>query len=83
MIRNYTLPDFLDEVTREIQDRIRQPIKVSGQNLNVSASMGICHFPGDCAEPEELLRGAEAARKRWCAGNTRSVAGYRPSISWT
>lgn len=61
VIRNYTLPDFLDEVTREIQGRIRQPIRVSDQNLNVSASLGICHFPGDCEEPEELLRGAEAA----------------------
>lgn len=61
VIRNYTLPDFLGEVTREIQGRIRQPIKVSDQNLNISASVGICHFPGDCEEPEELLRGAEAA----------------------
>jgi len=61
VIRNYTLPGFLDEVTREIQNRIRQPIRVSDQDLNISASMGICHFPGDCHEPEELLRGAEAA----------------------
>ncbi|MEC7816190.1 MAG: sensor domain-containing phosphodiesterase [Pseudomonadota bacterium] len=61
VIRNYTLPEVLDEVTRDIQSRIRQPIKVSDQSLNVSASMGICHFPGDCEEPEELLRGAEAA----------------------
>lgn len=61
VIRNYTLPGFLDEVTQEIQTRIRQPIRVSDQDLNVSASVGICHFPGDCREPEELLRGAEAA----------------------
>ncbi|KMQ75500.1 diguanylate cyclase (GGDEF) domain [Marinobacter subterrani] len=61
VIRNYTLPGFLEEVTREIQSRIRQPIRVSEQSLNVSASMGICHYPGDCQEPEELLRGAEAA----------------------
>lgn len=61
VIRNYTLPDFLDEVTRKIQTRIRQPIRVSDQDLSISASMGICHFPGDCHEPEELLRGAEAA----------------------
>ena len=61
VIRNYTLPSSLNEVTREIQSRIRQPIRVSDQNLTVSASLGICHFPGDCREPEELLRGAEAA----------------------
>jgi diguanylate cyclase (GGDEF)-like protein len=61
VIRNYTLPGFLEEVTEEIQIRIRQPIRVSDQDLSVSASMGICHFPGDCKEPEELLRGAEAA----------------------
>ncbi|WP_417565665.1 putative bifunctional diguanylate cyclase/phosphodiesterase [Marinobacter sp.] len=61
VIRNYTLPDFLEEVTEEIQSRIRKPIRVSDQDLNVSVSMGICHFPGDCQEPEELLRGAEAA----------------------
>ncbi|MBU2954310.1 sensor domain-containing phosphodiesterase [Marinobacter sp. F3R08] len=61
VIRNYTLPDFLDEAIQDIQHRIRQPIRVSGQNLNVSTSIGVCHFPGDCQEPEELLRGAEAA----------------------
>jgi diguanylate cyclase (GGDEF)-like protein len=61
VIRNYTQPRFLDEVIREIQSCIRQPIRVSDQDLNVSASVGICHFPGDCHEPEELLRGAEAA----------------------
>lgn len=61
VIRNYTLPEFLNEITREIQGRIRQPIRVSDQTLNISASVGICHFPGDCEEPEELLRGAEAA----------------------
>ncbi|MBC7182043.1 MAG: sensor domain-containing phosphodiesterase [Marinobacter sp.] len=61
VIRNYTLPEFLNQITREIQGRIRQPIRVSDQTLNVSASVGICHFPGDCHEPEELLRGAEAA----------------------
>jgi len=61
VIRNYTLPGFLEEVTAEIQSRIRQPVRVSDQDLNISASIGICHFPGDCQEPEELLRGAEAA----------------------
>ncbi|MEC7376300.1 MAG: diguanylate cyclase, partial [Pseudomonadota bacterium] len=61
VIRNYTLPEFLSEITQEVQSRIRQPIRVSDQTLNVSASVGICHFPGDCEEPEELLRGAEAA----------------------
>ncbi|HAU18154.1 MAG TPA: sensor domain-containing phosphodiesterase, partial [Marinobacter adhaerens] len=61
VIRNYTQPSFLDEVIREIHSRIRQSIRVSDQDLNVSASVGICHFPGDCHESEELLRGAEAA----------------------
>lgn len=61
VIRNYTLPDFLMDAAKQIQGRIQQPITVSGQDLSVSASLGICHFPGDCEDAEELLRGAEAA----------------------
>ncbi len=61
VIRNYTLPEFLDDAIHDLQNRIRQPIRVSNHDLNISASIGVCHFPGDCHEPEELLRGAEAA----------------------
>ncbi|AZT83301.1 sensor domain-containing phosphodiesterase [Marinobacter sp. NP-4(2019)] len=61
LIRHHTQADALNGTAERIQEAIRQPIRVSGQSLSISASMGICHLPEDCVEPQELLRGAEAA----------------------
>ncbi|MBW7472555.1 sensor domain-containing phosphodiesterase [Marinobacter sp. M216] len=61
VIRNKTLPALLDSAAELIQQRIRSPIRVDGQDLTITASLGISHYPGDCEGGEELLRSAEAA----------------------
>lgn len=61
LIRHHTQADVLNDTTDRILMAIGQPIRVAGQSLNISASLGICHLPEDCLEPQELLRGAEAA----------------------
>ncbi|MBS8239616.1 sensor domain-containing phosphodiesterase [Marinobacter lipolyticus] len=61
LIRNRPRAASLEDAALHIQDAIRQPIRVAGQSLSVSASLGICHLPEDCEQPQELLRGAEAA----------------------
>lgn len=61
LIRNQTYPEALDKAADLIQQTICSPIPVSERELSISASLGICHYPGDCGETEELLRGAEAA----------------------
>ncbi|MGM0769018.1 MAG: putative bifunctional diguanylate cyclase/phosphodiesterase [Pseudomonadota bacterium] len=61
LIRNRPRSDSLDDTALHIQDAIRHPIRVAGQSLSISASLGICHLPEDCQQSQELLRGAESA----------------------
>ncbi|MDX1598838.1 MAG: sensor domain-containing phosphodiesterase [Marinobacter sp.] len=61
LIRHQTQPEALNHAADQILRAIEQPIRVSGQSLGISASLGICLLPKDCVEPQELLRGAEAA----------------------
>lgn len=41
---------------------IARPFTVHGQRVQVKASLGISHFPGDAASADELMANAEAAR---------------------
>jgi len=61
LIRHQTQPEALNHAADQILRAIEQPIRVSGQSLGISASLGICLLPKDCVEPQELLRGAESA----------------------
>lgn len=47
-----------------ILDAIRVPVTIKGQELSVSASIGVAMFPHDGADPEELLRNAHAAMSK-------------------
>lgn len=61
LIRNRTDAQTITIIARQIHEAIREPIRLAGQILNVSASLGICHLPGNCDRSGDLLRGAEAA----------------------
>ncbi len=51
----------LDELIGKIQAQTCLPISINGQQLCVTASIGICRFPDDGHDAETLLRSAEAA----------------------
>lgn len=61
IVRNHTLRDSLELTATRIQQEISKPIRLTGHSIAVSASLGICHLPGDCETTEDLFRGAEAA----------------------
>ncbi|MEE2763198.1 MAG: EAL domain-containing protein [Pseudomonadota bacterium] len=61
IIRNQPPQRVAGEIAETIQQRVRAPIRHGDQDLDISASMGISHFPGECLDAEELLRNAEAA----------------------
>lgn len=61
LIRNHTSPAQLEAATRKIIHEINQPIHTHDQTLSIGASIGQCQYPEDGADPETLLRSAEAA----------------------
>ena len=51
-------------VARRLVDTLAQPITLEGQELFVSASIGITLYPDDCDDLEKLIRNADTAMYR-------------------
>lgn len=50
-----------EKIGRSILKQIEQPIVLSGQRINLSASIGICFYPQDGRQVQDLLRNADIA----------------------
>lgn len=50
-----------EKIGRSILKQIEQPIVLSGQRINLSASIGICFYPEDGRQVHDLLRNADIA----------------------
>jgi diguanylate cyclase (GGDEF)-like protein/PAS domain S-box-containing protein len=53
-----------ETVAQKILDTVRQPYHLSGCDVQVSASIGLCLHPGGADDAESLLRNADAAMYR-------------------
>lgn len=51
-------------VARRLVDALAQPVTLEGQELFVSASIGITLYPDDCDDLEKLIRNADTAMYR-------------------
>lgn len=54
-------PDHVNVVAQRVVDVINQPFTVMGQEVTISASVGVCHSDGAATTPEEFVRNADAA----------------------
>ncbi|MGX4643286.1 sensor domain-containing protein [Massilia sp. SYSU DXS3249] len=54
-------PYVIDRVAQCIMDAMSQPFRIDGENLHLSASIGITHFPGDAGDADSLLKHADQA----------------------
>ena len=54
-------PYVIDRLAQGIIDAMAQPFRIDGENLHLSASIGITHFPGDAADADDLLKHADQA----------------------
>ncbi|MBN2886605.1 MAG: EAL domain-containing protein [Chromatiaceae bacterium] len=53
-----------EQVAVKVLDSLTQPCLVGGQELHVTASMGIALFPGDARSPDDVIRKADTAMYR-------------------
>ena len=65
-------------LAERIVSAIKRPIMVDGQELFVTTSLGISLFPTDAADPENLLKTADAAMYRAKAQGRDLVERYIP-----
>lgn len=49
------------DVAGKLVERIGMPMQIDGHRLQVSASIGVCHFPDDGADSDALLKEADTA----------------------
>lgn len=61
LVRHPPDADAVERLGRQILKTLAPPFSVGNQPLNISASLGICHYPNDGTDAEGLLRSAEAA----------------------
>jgi diguanylate cyclase (GGDEF)-like protein/PAS domain S-box-containing protein len=54
-------PEFAQVVARKILTDLAKPIEVAGQELAVTASIGISHYPNDATDIQHLLKHADSA----------------------
>jgi diguanylate cyclase (GGDEF)-like protein/PAS domain S-box-containing protein len=56
--------DSAEGVARKIPLALAAPFEIDGHTLNVSASIGVTCWPGDGADAQDLIRGADIAMYR-------------------
>lgn len=48
-------------IVQKIWEAVERPFQIVGQEVRISASIGLCFFPLDAKTPEELVKNAETA----------------------
>ena len=79
------LPDVADMeqagvVARRVIDTLIQPIRIGGQDVFATASIGIAFFPDDGKDAHELLTNAEAAMRQAKKQGRNSYQAYSASM---
>lgn len=65
---------YASHVAQKILDALRKPIRLSGEDVSVSASIGISVFPDHGTDPSTLMRAADIAMY---VAKTKGRNGYR------
>ena len=71
-------PDDAELLANRIIVALKEPIVIDGQEIFVTTSLGISIFPIDAADPENLLKTADAAMYRAKAQGRDLVERYAP-----
>jgi diguanylate cyclase (GGDEF)-like protein/PAS domain S-box-containing protein len=82
----FVLPDLAraDDaglVAEKVVAQLARPFELDGQEVYVSASIGIAIYPGDGDDPDVLLRNADTAMYRTKEAGRASYQFYRPQMN--
>lgn len=73
-------PRELAGLAERIRRSLRSPIKIAGQDIVMTGSLGIAVYDGDGTSPEELLKGAEIAMYRAKRKGADRIEIYHPDM---
>jgi diguanylate cyclase (GGDEF)-like protein/PAS domain S-box-containing protein len=80
LLLNQQDPRELAGLAERIRRSLRSPIKIAGQDIVVTGSLGIAVYDGDGTSPEELLKGAEIAMYRAKRKGADRIEIYHPDM---
>lgn len=60
LLEDVDSPAQLEELFSQIHEYIEKPIDYQGQNISISCSTGVAHFPEDGASPDSLMSMADS-----------------------
>jgi diguanylate cyclase (GGDEF)-like protein len=61
LLESLNQPDDVAPIARKIIDTLIQPMRLDGQEISVTASVGISLYPSDSERPDELIKCADTA----------------------
>ncbi len=73
-------PRDLAQLAERIRRSLRAPIKIAGQEIVLTGSLGIAVYDGEEAEPSALLKEAEIAMYRAKRGGADRIEIFRPDM---
>lgn len=73
-------PRELASVAERIRRSLRSPIKIAGQEIVLTGSLGIAVYDGEEEEPHDLLKEAEMAMFRAKRGGADKIEIFRPEM---
>ena len=74
-------PEDVLHPVRKLLEAVRQPLRLDGQELSVTASIGVAVYPGDGQDRDHLLRHADAALYRAKARGRNRFEHYDPTLA--
>ena len=83
LLTNITEEQQSTQVAERMLEALRAPFVINGQETFVSASIGIAQYPQDGANPDELLRNADAAMYSAKAQGRNDLCTYTPEMQTT
>lgn len=64
LMQDYVGPSYIGEVAQRILETISEPFLIEGQEISLTASLGIAIYPGDSDTTEGLIKTADVAMYR-------------------
>jgi diguanylate cyclase (GGDEF)-like protein len=81
ILNDYDEHSHVATVTRAMLDTLCHPFTIDGEDLFISASVGIAHYPTDSARAGELLNNADIAMYHAKKRGGNSFLAYQPEMN--
>ena len=83
VVLSHARPGDLALVTAKMMSELCSPVNAAGQELRITASIGVANYPGDAEDPLKLLSQADAAMYHAKSRGRRNVQFYAAAMNHT